>query len=200
MPFVRFARDKRGYEHIYLVHAANRKGKSSKARVLYWFRTPPGVKVGREPFDQEVRRELEKRYPDLTFDWDAIVSTPMPAPEIDWRELRRLQRAAKEARAALEQEELEEEKLPDGAVPAESGPVSDEMALATVESIGASIDTPPAGPSDSIDRDQAVDVSGEPVEGDLAVSGTASIEEPVTPEQSRPAEDRRVDQHANEPD
>ena len=58
MAFLRFTRDKRGYEHFYLVEAStNRRGKT-RARVLYWFRTPPGIKVGREPFDEDVRRAL----------------------------------------------------------------------------------------------------------------------------------------------
>ena len=73
MPFVRFSRDKRGYEHVYLVHANNNRGASSAPRILYWYRTPPGVKVGREPFDETVRRALEAEYPNLVFDWKRIV-------------------------------------------------------------------------------------------------------------------------------
>ena len=41
MPFVRFSRDRRGYEHVYLVD--NRE--HGRSRVIFWFRTPPGVKV-----------------------------------------------------------------------------------------------------------------------------------------------------------
>ena len=48
MAFVRVSRDKRGYEHIYLIDATARRGKASRPRVLYWFRTPPGVMVGVE--------------------------------------------------------------------------------------------------------------------------------------------------------
>lgn len=94
MPAVRFSRDRRGYEHTYLVDVSTRGGKSS-SRLVYWFRTPPGVKVGREPFDQATRRELEAQNPDLTFDWKAIVSTPIPPPAIDWRSRRHAERAAK---------------------------------------------------------------------------------------------------------
>jgi hypothetical protein len=107
VPFVRFSRDRRGYEHIYLVHASNRRGKPSRPRVLYWFRTPPGVKVGRKPFDVDVRRALEAQNPDVTFEWDKIVATPMPPADVEhWRERRRADRAAKQARAeeALTQE------------------------------------------------------------------------------------------------
>ena len=70
MAFVRVSRDRRGYEHIYLIDATARRGKASRPRVLYWFRTPPGVMVGREPFDESVRRTLEAQYPDVTFDWE----------------------------------------------------------------------------------------------------------------------------------
>ena len=69
MAFFRFTRDKRGYEHFSLVEpTTNRRGKV-RQRVLYWFRSPPGVKVGREPFDEGVRRALEAQNPDVTFDW-----------------------------------------------------------------------------------------------------------------------------------
>ncbi len=49
---VRFSRDKRGYEYVYLVHTPTRRGKPGRARVLYWYRTPPGVRIGRKPFDR----------------------------------------------------------------------------------------------------------------------------------------------------
>jgi hypothetical protein len=104
VPFLRFSRDKRGYENIYLVHIQNRRGKPSRPRVLYWYRTPPGVKVGRPPFDEEARRRLEAQNPDVTFDWPTIIATPMPAPaeHEQWRERRRAERAAKQAQRAEE--------------------------------------------------------------------------------------------------
>jgi hypothetical protein len=98
VPFVRFARDKRGYEYVHLVEASIR-GRSGQSRLLYWYRTPPGVKVGREPFDAEVRRALEERYRDIHFDWTALSAAQPPSPEGEmWRERRR---AKKEARAAM---------------------------------------------------------------------------------------------------
>lgn len=105
MPFLRFSRDKRGYEHTYLVHATNRRGRPTRPRVLYWYRTPPGVKVGRAPFDDEVRKMLESQYPGVTFDWKTFESTPMPPPEPEyWRERRRAERAARQARQLDEAE------------------------------------------------------------------------------------------------
>lgn len=105
MAVLKFSRDRRGYEHVYLVQATNRRGKI-RSRVLYWFRTPPGVKVGREPFDEAVRRALEAQNPDVSFDWPKLIETPIPppAPDIErWRERRRVERAARqqvEARAS----------------------------------------------------------------------------------------------------
>lgn len=104
MAFVRFSRDKRGYEHIYLIQPSPACGKPSRPRVLYWFRTPPGVKVGREPFDEAARRTLEAQNPDLTFDWKTLLTmVATPPPDVEhWRERRRSERAAKQARFAAE--------------------------------------------------------------------------------------------------
>src|SRR5262245_25045815 len=103
MAFLRFTRDKRGYEHFYLLQPSHR-GKTP-ARVLYWFRTPPNVKVGREPFDERVRHELEAQNPDVTFDWRKILETPIPSADAEkWRERRRAERAAKALRKAGTQE------------------------------------------------------------------------------------------------
>src|SRR4029077_2562033 len=89
-----------------LVHTTtNRRGKV-RPRLLYFFRTPPDIKVGREPFDPELRRALERQHPDITFDWRAIAETPIPSADADkWRERRRAERAAKHAAA---EEELAE--------------------------------------------------------------------------------------------
>ena len=37
--------------------------------MLYWFRTPPGVKVGRTALDDEAMRRIEQLNPDIEFDW-----------------------------------------------------------------------------------------------------------------------------------
>jgi hypothetical protein len=99
MAFLRFSRDRRGYEHFYLVEATtNRRGKT-RARLLYWFRTPPNVKVGREPFDAEVRRILEAQNPGVQFDWRKIVETPIPSADAErWRDKRRAERAERRTR------------------------------------------------------------------------------------------------------
>jgi hypothetical protein len=70
-PFLRVIRDKRGYETTYLMHLY-REGHRQRSRILYVFRTPGGVRVGRDPLDQDVRNRLEDRYEEIDFDWNAI--------------------------------------------------------------------------------------------------------------------------------
>src|SRR5436190_15445177 len=83
------------------MHAYGRRGKPSKPRILYWFRTPPGVKVGREPFDESVRRTLEAQNPGVVFDWKKLSVIPQAPVDIEyWREKRRAERAAKQSRRA----------------------------------------------------------------------------------------------------
>ena len=120
MPFLRFSRDKRGYENIYLVHTQSRRGKAPRQRILYWYRTPPGVKVGRPPFDEEARRRIEAQNPELTFDWPTIVATPIPPPAENeqWRERRRAERAAKQAQRAEDAAVLSEREAADEQPPA----------------------------------------------------------------------------------
>jgi len=104
VPSVRFSRDKRGYEYVYLVHTPTRRGKPGRTRVLYWYRTPPGIRIGRRPFDEEVQRTLERQNPGVEFAWDAIINTPMPPPDMTeyWRERRRAEKVARQERRAVE--------------------------------------------------------------------------------------------------
>jgi hypothetical protein len=81
VPFIRQSRDKRGFEHMLVLHQ-NRHGQGAP-RVLYLFRSPANLRVGRTALDGEVREALEHTHPDLNFDWnaltrDAIVSRPEP--------------------------------------------------------------------------------------------------------------------------
>jgi hypothetical protein len=101
---LRFHRDKRGYEYFSLVEPGGR-GRGA-GRLLYWFRTPPNVKLGRQPFDETVQRELESRYPGIRFDWAKILATPIPSAEDElWRERRRAVKAARLAAAAAPDED-----------------------------------------------------------------------------------------------
>lgn len=75
---MRFTRDKRGYETTLLVHTVRRNGRS-RQRILYWFRTPPGVKVGRPALDEDAIRWIEEHNPDIEFDWPRILEAQPPA-------------------------------------------------------------------------------------------------------------------------
>jgi hypothetical protein len=146
MAFFRFNRDKRGYEHFYLVQSTtNRRGKV-RSRVLYWFRTPPGVRVGREPFDEGVRRALEAQHPDITFDWPAILDAPIPSADADkWRERRRAEKVARHIIESSTDTEADDEpgEAVDLAVLSHqsSPPPADEHASAA-PAIAAALDAP----------------------------------------------------------
>jgi hypothetical protein len=71
VPFLRVIRDKRGYETTYLMHWL-RDGNRQRSRILYVFRTPGGVRVGRESLEPEVLREIESRHPGISFDWKTL--------------------------------------------------------------------------------------------------------------------------------
>jgi len=81
------------------VHTGGRR-RAKGQRLLYWFRTPPGVRVGRSPIDEEAIRLLEQHNPDVEFDWTRILKDPAPAepprrearPPRDGRERRREER------------------------------------------------------------------------------------------------------------
>ena len=95
MPFLRVTRDQRGYETTFLLHAAHAGG---RPRVLYWYRTAPGIRVGRSPLDEDAIRAIEDRYPDLDFDWPSLIeqSTMLP-PEVERRTERPRRKPARPA-------------------------------------------------------------------------------------------------------
>ncbi|HEX5109314.1 MAG TPA: hypothetical protein VFV95_12735 [Vicinamibacterales bacterium] len=91
MPFLRVLRDKRGYETTYLMHWF-REGTRQRSRVLYVFRTPANARVGRLPLDRDVLRQLELRYPDISFDWESVRENQQviePAPDMRRRRPKR---------------------------------------------------------------------------------------------------------------
>jgi hypothetical protein len=80
-PQLRFNKDKRGYENTYLVQPAGARRGRSRSRILYWFRTPPGIRVGRGPLDEDAIRMLEAQNPEVQFDWTRILKG-QPPPDI----------------------------------------------------------------------------------------------------------------------
>jgi hypothetical protein len=85
LPFIRHARDKRGYDTTFVMHAYRAGTGNARTRILYVFRSPPNLKVGRRVLDPEVVEALEHTHPDLTFDWPVLMREPAP-PRVDPRE------------------------------------------------------------------------------------------------------------------
>jgi hypothetical protein len=105
VPFLKVSRDKRGYEHYYLVESFTGRRGRVRQRILYWFRSPPNLKIGRQPFDESVARELQAQYPGTAFDWVKLREAPPPPPPAEyWRERRRLERTARQLRDTDEPE------------------------------------------------------------------------------------------------
>jgi len=181
MAFLRFTRDKRGYEHFYLVESSQRRGKSP-TRVLYWFRTPPNVKVGREPFDDRVRRELETQNPDVVFDWRRILETPIPSADAEkWRERRRAERAAKALRKLGTQEAESQEVETTGEGAGEPMPLpADVLESEEAESVDEGLDEAdePEG-----NRETAADA---PVHVLEAAAATVPLDSAIPPDLSPP--------------
>lgn len=95
MPFLRLTRDRRGFENTFLMHA-DRPG--DRPRLLYWYRTAPGIMLGRAALDEDAIRAIEEQHPDIDFDWPAILAlsevmtpeeeapAPRPPPQQQRRE------------------------------------------------------------------------------------------------------------------
>jgi hypothetical protein len=98
VPYLKISRDKRGYETYYLLEPPSDRSKQTRPRILFWFRTPPQVKVGREAFSEEIRQAIESQNPGLRFDWPRLMSVQPPPIDVQrWRERRKLERAARQA-------------------------------------------------------------------------------------------------------
>ncbi|WP_396624046.1 hypothetical protein [Luteitalea sp.] len=73
MPLIRLARDKRGIDTLYLLHQRPDGRGEPRLRVLYFCAMPQGQSFGRGPLDPATQRALEQRYPDIPFDWTALL-------------------------------------------------------------------------------------------------------------------------------
>lgn len=70
------------------MQSGRRRGRGQ--RILYWFRTPPGVRVGRAAIDEDAIHLLEQHNPDVQFDWTRILKQPAsPEPQPPAREPKR---------------------------------------------------------------------------------------------------------------
>jgi hypothetical protein len=90
VPFLRLTRDQRGYETTVLLHPAHA---GERPRVLYWYRSAPGVRVGRPALDEDAIRAIEEQHPDIEFDWAQILEVGAAmAADIEHRDDRSLGR------------------------------------------------------------------------------------------------------------
>lgn len=99
MAYIRFLRDKRGYENTYVFHGSVVDGRS-RPRLLYWFRTPPNVKVGRLSLDPAAIRAVEANNPEVRFDWNKMLKvrgTPKPGQRETGQTRARTRRARRPA-------------------------------------------------------------------------------------------------------
>ena len=77
MPHLRLTADRRGYENTFLLHSST---PGQRARVIYWYRTAPGLRIGRPALDDGAMRTLEEQYPDIDFDWPYILDMATMTP------------------------------------------------------------------------------------------------------------------------
>lgn len=113
------------------MHPVRRQGRTD-TELLYCYRTPPYVKVGRPPLDDEARALLERQYPDIKFDWERILREPPQAlneqealrrkEHRDARDARRKRRRSAEASGLestepMSAEPVTERPLPSGRIP-----------------------------------------------------------------------------------
>lgn len=101
MPLIRLARDKRGLDTLYLLHHRTDGRGDTRLRVIYLCAAPQGLDFGRQALDPLTQRALEQRYPDVVFDWLALLKEveqrrlppqvepqarrPRPAPKAEHR-------------------------------------------------------------------------------------------------------------------
>lgn len=64
-------------EHTYLLHTP---APGAPTKVLYWYRTAPGLRIGRPALDDAAMRTLEEQHPDIDFDWQYILDMGAMTP------------------------------------------------------------------------------------------------------------------------
>jgi hypothetical protein len=111
-------RDRRGTENTFLMHA-DRPGE--RPRLLYWYRTAPGIVLGRSPLDEDAIRTIEEQHPGIDFDWPAIlalseVMTPeeeAPAPKPQQQRQKRRSESSRESSHEPRREDRKESRAPE---------------------------------------------------------------------------------------
>ena len=73
MPLIRLARDRRGLDTLYLLQQRPDARGETRLKVIYFCAAPQGLAFGRRALDEATQRGLEQRYPDVAFDWPALL-------------------------------------------------------------------------------------------------------------------------------
>jgi hypothetical protein len=124
VPFLRLTRDRRGFENTFLMHA-DRPG--DRPRLLYWYRTAPGVLLGRPPLDEDAIRTIEEQHPGIDFDWPAIlalseVMTPEDEAPVARPQQQQQRRKSASARERPREPQRESAPAPESASAREDAP------------------------------------------------------------------------------
>lgn len=64
-------------EHTFLLHVP---APGVPAKILYWYRTAPGLRLGRPALDDAAMRSIEEQYPEIDFDWPYILDMGAMTP------------------------------------------------------------------------------------------------------------------------
>lgn len=64
-------------EHTFLLHVP---APGVPPKVLYWYRTAPGLRIGRPALDDAAMRTIEEQYPEIDFDWPYILDMGAMTP------------------------------------------------------------------------------------------------------------------------
>lgn len=148
MPFLRLTRDRHGYENTFLLHSGQ---PGERPRVLYWYRSAPGVRVGRPPLDEDAIRTIEEQHPEVEFDWPQILEVgAAQQPEVEERVLRQPRR-----RPARRREEIEApgaRPQPPSAAIEETAPPADGVDDAVDEAAETETEPPPPRAHDLLEE------------------------------------------------
>jgi len=119
-------RDRRGFEHTFLLHA---DAPGLTPRVLYWYRTAPGVLIGRPALDEEAIRAIEEQHPHIEFDWPAILALREAMPPEEEAEAAPLPRSRRPGRREAARPPRAQERPPVAEVVVEDSAIVDTGSL-----------------------------------------------------------------------
>ncbi len=118
-----------------------------RAKVIYWYRTAPGLRLGRPALDDGAMRTLEEQYPDIDFDWPYILDVASMTP-VEVEAQLPVRKRKPQPRQADDDMDGDGDGLTEPAASTRNGPgVSDQAAAATA-STGAVHPSAPAAAFD----------------------------------------------------